>query len=221
MIFSSTQNKSSHIHWWDWRWVPGSLWYSGHRCFLQVSEWDACSVFDLFDAFVFMTYGMTLIIRSCRSPLNCSQVFSLPEGRLLSYFGIVPNESLLDVPNAFLGLCYYTVILLAEQFLTETHLVKIMTVVVNSAAMTSSVFLATKLIQLGELCLLCWTTHLLNFLLIFYYSRLLLKSTSGDKKSKKDWVRIWTNVFGQLDWLGTRMEYSSSSHPHRVQLRLL
>ena len=134
-----------------------------------------------------MTYGMTLIIRSCRSPLNCSQVFSLPEGRLLSYFGIVPNESLLDVPNAFLGLCYYTVILLAEQFLTETHLVKIMTVVVNSAAMTSSVCLATKLIHLGELSLLCcWTTHLLNFLLIFYYSRLLLKSTSGDKKSKQD-----------------------------------
>lgn len=32
-----------------------------------------------------------------------SNVFQLPEGRMLSYFGIVPEGSLLDVPNAALG----------------------------------------------------------------------------------------------------------------------
>lgn len=106
---------------------------------------------------------------------SCSQVFSLPEGRMLTYFGIVPDGSLFDVPNAALGLTYYTIIFLAEQFLTKTHLVKVLTVCLNSAAMSSSVFLAVKLIQLGELCLLCWTTHLLNTLLIVYYSRLLMK----------------------------------------------
>ena len=32
-----------------------------------------------------------------------SNVFQLPEGRMLTYFGIVPEGSLLDVPNAALG----------------------------------------------------------------------------------------------------------------------
>ena len=32
-----------------------------------------------------------------------SKVFQLPEGRMLTYFGIVSEGSLLDVPNAALG----------------------------------------------------------------------------------------------------------------------
>jgi len=115
---------------------------------------------------------------------SCSQVFSLPEGRMLSYFGIVPDGSVLDVPNAALGLTYYTIIFLAESLLAKTDLVKTMTVCINCAAMTSSVFLATKLIQLGELCLLCWTTHLLNLLLLVHYSRVLMKNNAA--KAKKD-----------------------------------
>jgi uncharacterized membrane protein len=115
---------------------------------------------------------------------SCSQVFSLPEGRMLTYFGIVPEGSFLDVPNAALGLTYYSVIFLAESHLPKTDLIKLLTVCVNSAAMTSSAFLATKLIQLGELCLLCWTTHLLNLLLLVYYSRVLLKNNAD--KAKKD-----------------------------------
>ena len=31
---------------------------------------------------------------------SCSNVFSLPEGRMLTYFRIVPEGSIFDVPNA-------------------------------------------------------------------------------------------------------------------------
>eukprot|EP00339_Tiarina_fusa_P008251 CAMPEP_0116998542 /NCGR_PEP_ID=MMETSP0472-20121206/1575_1 /TAXON_ID=693140 ORGANISM="Tiarina fusus, Strain LIS" /NCGR_SAMPLE_ID=MMETSP0472 /ASSEMBLY_ACC=CAM_ASM_000603 /LENGTH=90 /DNA_ID=CAMNT_0004697721 /DNA_START=39 /DNA_END=308 /DNA_ORIENTATION=+ len=40
---------------------------------------------------------------------SCSAVFQLPEGRMLSYFGIVPDGHMLDVPNAVLGVLYYTI----------------------------------------------------------------------------------------------------------------
>lgn len=120
---------------------------------------------------------------------SCSQVFALPEGKMMSYFGVVPKDSVIDVPNAALGLIYYTIIFLSEQFLTSrrrTDLILYVTVALNCAAMSSSIFLATKLFQLGELCVLCWTTHLLNSLLLIYYFRLLLKNKNMKKKTVKD-----------------------------------
>ena len=103
---------------------------------------------------------------------------------MLTYFGIVPHGSLLDVPNAALGFTYYTIVFLAETFLTtNTEIINICIIILNSCAMASSIFLATKLIILGELCLLCWTTHLLNSLLLFYYSRLLSKGKHAKAKA--------------------------------------
>jgi uncharacterized membrane protein len=102
---------------------------------------------------------------------------------MLSYFGIVPEGSALDVPNAALGLSYYSIIFLSESLFAKTDFIKATTVCLNCAAMSSSIFLATKLIQLGELCILCWTTHLLNALLLVYYSRLLMKKDAGRAKA--------------------------------------
>eukprot|EP01083_Nonionella_stella_P275660 936365_1 len=110
---------------------------------------------------------------------SCSKVFNLPEGRMLTYFGIVPHDSILDVPNAFLGLLYYSIMFMREQFLPKNGLFNTLTVVMNCAAMTSSVWLATKLVILRELCILCWTTHLLNLLLLLYYGRQLTKSNKA------------------------------------------
>jgi hypothetical protein len=88
-----------------------------------------------------------------------SSVFQLPEGRMISYFGLVPDGHMLDVPNAALGLVYYTVWLLILPKLPKTKLV---TFVVSSLAMSSSVFLAIQLLILKELCILCWSTHVIN-----------------------------------------------------------
>mmetsp|Transcript_21129 Transcript_21129/g.29389 ORF Transcript_21129/g.29389 Transcript_21129/m.29389 type:complete len:102 (-) Transcript_21129:1109-1414(-) len=76
---------------------------------------------------------------------------------MLSYFGIIPHDHVLDVPNAALGVVYYTYILTMSSVFPV-----LMTQIIASMALGSSLFLAYKLTILRELCILCWTTHVLN-----------------------------------------------------------
>ena len=89
-----------------------------------------------------------------------SQVFQLPQGRMLTYFGIVPEGTILDVPNAALGWLFYTVWLLLIPKLNNIS--KALPLLAASMAMASSVWLAIQLLILTELCLLCWSTHVIN-----------------------------------------------------------
>lgn len=114
---------------------------------------------------------------------SCSAVFQLPEGRLLSYLNIVPHGSVLDVPNAALGVVYYFIIFILESFVAKILFIQRLTVAFNSAALMSSVILAIKLIQLREFCIVCLTAHVLNTLLIVFYVKRLLKTNGGKKKS--------------------------------------
>ena len=124
------------------------------------------------------------------SYLPHSAVFNLPEGRLLSYFNVVPNGHMLDVPNAFLGLLYYSAIFTIESFIYHlpsiVESMRYITFAFNSLAMSSSIYLAWKLIMLQELCILCWTTHLLNTLLLVHYGKRLLKGGDVIRKDKAD-----------------------------------
>jgi hypothetical protein len=102
-----------------------------------------------------------------------STVFTLPVGRLLSYFGVVPHGHVLDIPNAALGVIYYTWhILLSDvsQLLTSA-----MTIL----AFLSTVFLAYQLtFILHELCILCWSTHVINTWLMY---KMVHSSNRSDK----------------------------------------
>jgi vitamin-K-epoxide reductase (warfarin-sensitive) len=104
---------------------------------------------------------------------SCSTVFTLPVGRLLSYFGVVPHGHVLDIPNAALGVIYYTWhILLSDvsQLLTSA-----MTIL----AFLSTVFLAYQLtFILHELCILCWSTHVINTWLMY---KMVHSSNRSDK----------------------------------------
>lgn len=95
-----------------------------------------------------------------------SAVFAMPEGRMLTYFKIVPPGSWLDVPNAVLGLIYYHIVLLFSNILPSQLIFAI-----SVGAMSASVFLAVRLVQLNELCILCWTTHIINTTLLVYFGR--------------------------------------------------
>jgi hypothetical protein len=109
---------------------------------------------------IFILFSLTYVNSSLQliaSSFLDSSVFQLPEGRMLSYFGIIPNDHMLDVPNAALGLVFYLVwLVLLPKF------PKLLTFVVVSLAMLSSVFLAIQLMLLKELCILCWSTHAIN-----------------------------------------------------------
>lgn len=80
---------------------------------------------------------------------------------MLSYIGLIPKGSVLDVPNAMLGAAYYFYRLILDESFPLPF-----SQFAATAAMSSTVFLAYKLTVLEELCLLCWTTHVLNTILL-------------------------------------------------------
>ncbi len=124
--------------------------------------------------FVFLRHELLIRRR------QCSDVFQLPESRMLTYFGIVPHGSLLDVPNAALGLVYYTMWLLVIPKLPSKLVSFIATL-----ALASSVWLAIRLVILSELCLLCWSTHVINVRLWWCaYSNLNLFGVTTTPKEK-------------------------------------
>ena len=103
-----------------------------------------------------------MLTRLCLCVSPNSAVFQLPQGHLLSYFGLVSQDSLLNVPNAALGFVYYFYQLVLRDYFPYP-----VTAFASLAAMASSVFLAYHLTLLQELCILCWTTHVLNTLLLY------------------------------------------------------
>lgn len=62
-----------------------------------------------------------------------------------------------DIPNALLGVLYYSFWLLLMPMLPKQ-----LNFLASTAAMSSSVFLAIRLVILKELCILCWSTHAIN-----------------------------------------------------------
>ena len=145
---------------------------------------------------------------------------------MLTFFGIVPEGSILDVPNAALGmycslqhisppvLCAYLtqiellcIFSVCSFYNTLQHnivpyralglvyysywlfigplLPSALTVCISSMAMASSVFLAIKLVILKELCLLCWSTHVINSRLFWSAVANLVLGGSGGRATKK------------------------------------
>jgi len=120
---------------------------------------------------------------------SCSTVFSLPEGKMLSYFGLVPQGHILDVPNGFLGMLFYSYTLirhytgklsLGRQLLFTTA-VNILT---SSLAIASSAFLARKLYIIREICVVCIATHFINTTLWIRGMREGLSETQKTTKSQ-------------------------------------
>jgi len=108
---------------------------------------------------------------------SCSAVFALPEGHLLSYFGLVERHSHWDIPNALIG-CFYYIYMLALSGMFPLLLTK----TAASMAFLTTIFLAYQLtFTVQELCLVCWTTHVLNALL--WYNT-MFASTNRQKVMK-------------------------------------
>ena len=112
----------------------------------------------------------TSIIRA-----SCSDVFSMPEGHLLSFWGLASPGSTLDVPNACLGVAFYAA--MALHYLLEVSgpvrrrggggLGKKVARIMSVAAAASSAWLVTVLVRRRELCVLCFATHTINFTMLY------------------------------------------------------
>ncbi|KAL7536702.1 hypothetical protein ACHAXR_011273 [Thalassiosira sp. AJA248-18] len=96
---------------------------------------------------------------------SCSAVFSLPEGKMLSFFGIVPEGHALDIPNGVLGMLFYSYIFIRFQIIGNKQRILFTTSVnllISTLAILSSAFLARKLYIIRELCVVCISTHIIN-----------------------------------------------------------
>jgi vitamin-K-epoxide reductase (warfarin-sensitive) len=113
---------------------------------------------------------------------SCSNVFTLPVGRMLSYFGLVRENSLLDLPNAGLGVLYYSFMVQSLMFSTQRK--NWLSNLLVAGAMASSIFLAYQLtFVIYELCILCWSTHAINTFL-FYRHFFGSENVTSDRKDK-------------------------------------
>lgn len=113
-----------------------------------------------------------------------SAVFSLPEGKMLSFFKIVPEGHPMDIPNGVLGMLFYTYTILRymmmdnkkkQPFLLFTFTINL---IISTLAIASSLFLARKLYMIRELCVVCVTTHIIN-------TTLWIRAARGSKKTVK------------------------------------
>jgi vitamin-K-epoxide reductase (warfarin-sensitive) len=87
-----------------------------------------------------------------------------------------------DLPNAALGVLYYSYIILFLQM--PIRQLGIIHKLMASAAMASSLFLAYQLtFVLRELCVLCWSTHVVNTILFY---NIVLKEKASASKQKNE-----------------------------------
>lgn len=95
-----------------------------------------------------------------------STVFQLPEGKMLSFFGLVPIGSALDIPNGILGMMFYIYVFIRFNVVSSSKLLVLfdrrVNAVICSLALASSIFLARKLYIIKEICVVCLTTHVIN-----------------------------------------------------------
>ena len=84
---------------------------------------------------------------------------------MLSFFGIVPKGSALDIPNGYLGMIFYTYTFVRHFTGKQSSIVLFtagLNLIISSLAIASSLFLARKLYVIRELCVVCVSTHIIN-----------------------------------------------------------
>ncbi|XP_041938170.1 vitamin K epoxide reductase complex subunit 1 [Alosa sapidissima] len=99
--------------------------------------------------------------------ISCSKVFTSRWGRgfgLLQFF--VPVDSALNQPNSVLGILFYTLQLGLGQLVSKRA--AFLLVITSWVSMAGSVYLAGILVfVLGDFCLVCVSTYVVNFALLY------------------------------------------------------
>ena len=111
-------------------------------------------------------------------------MFSLPEGKMMSFFGLVPEGHVLDVPNGVLGVVFYVYTFVRHFLGAKTRRATVLfdgsvNMIIASLAMASSIFLGRKLWIIKELCVVCLSTHVINSTI---WTRSLMEMAAGSGK---------------------------------------
>jgi vitamin-K-epoxide reductase (warfarin-sensitive) len=119
--------------------------------------------------------------------VSCSKVFLSDYGKILSLMGIIPKNSVLDLPNAFYGALFYISFAVVYCLLSLSDpLVQLLLLLLSTGSMCLSAYLSYCLSEiLHEMCVLCTTTYFCNFALFLVTSKLNFSDNLDGKTKKK------------------------------------
>jgi vitamin-K-epoxide reductase (warfarin-sensitive) len=97
--------------------------------------------------------------------VSCSKVFTSEYGKIFSYIGIIPKDSIVDLPNAVYGAIFYLVYAISYILVRDKYIGKVFLLFLSVLSMILSAFLAYILSQLlHEMCIVCLSTYICNLL---------------------------------------------------------
>ncbi|XP_030629525.1 vitamin K epoxide reductase complex subunit 1 [Chanos chanos] len=117
--------------------------------------------------------------------VSCSKVFTSRWGRgfgLVQYF--VDKDSILNQPNSVLGILFYSLQLGLGQFVSTRAAVCL--VMSSWVSVVGSVYLAGILtVVLGDFCVVCVSTYIINFALLYTNLKRKVALFGGAEKEKR------------------------------------
>ncbi|OAD54340.1 Vitamin K epoxide reductase complex subunit 1-like protein 1, partial [Eufriesea mexicana] len=93
--------------------------------------------------------------------LSCTKAFSSEYGK---GFGIIPETSLLYMPNAVYGLIFY--VLIAILSLWNRYVTSALVVTLGICANIGTIYLASILYKLNNVCVVCVSLYVVNAILL-------------------------------------------------------
>jgi len=113
--------------------------------------------------------------------ISCSKVFLTEQGHIFSYFGIIPKDSFLDLPNALYGSLYYSIVFFISIYIhKKIYLIDIL-LFISSFAMLLSAYLSYVLATISTVCVICYSTYVCN--IVIFICCLTSYSINGKGKS--------------------------------------
>mmetsp|Transcript_10695 Transcript_10695/g.19863 ORF Transcript_10695/g.19863 Transcript_10695/m.19863 type:complete len:139 (+) Transcript_10695:324-740(+) len=99
--------------------------------------------------------------------VSCSAVISSEYSKLFSHMGLVPKDSMLDVPNAYYGVVFYSAMLVLYIFSSRIPYAKTLALLASLASAVMSVSLYYIMVYiLDDICVVCMCTHACNAIVL-------------------------------------------------------
>jgi vitamin-K-epoxide reductase (warfarin-sensitive) len=117
--------------------------------------------------------------------MSCSKVFLSEYGKIFSSLGVIPKDSALDQPNACYGILFYSIVssvgALAHVDKISTSLAKDILLICATSSVLLSAYLSYILAEvLQDVCVVCFSTYVVNFLLFYMCSANALCNEEAD-----------------------------------------
>jgi vitamin-K-epoxide reductase (warfarin-sensitive) len=104
--------------------------------------------------------------------MSCSKVFLSEQGKIWSWLGIIPKDSVLDQPNAVYGAAFYVMIIILDSFHSSNKTVNGFLMLLGVAGVALSALLAKILfMDLNDTCLVCLGSYICNIAVFFQVLR--------------------------------------------------